>query len=105
MIGAEPMIAASVRADVPNWFSSLTFAPALISARTSSRSPFAAAYMMAVVPSAPVAFTFAPFALTRRMAAAWSPDSAASSSVRAVSGAAIIDGAGQQDGDCRLTRT
>ena len=48
-----PMIAASVMAVVPNWFFSLTFAPALISARTSSTSPFEAAYMIAVVPSGP----------------------------------------------------
>ena len=48
-MGAEPMIAASVRADVPNWFFSFTLAPALISARTSSTSSFAAAYMTAVV--------------------------------------------------------
>ena len=61
MIGAEPMIAASVIADVPNWFFSLTFAPALISARTSSRSSFAAAHMIAVVPSGPGAFGSAPF--------------------------------------------
>ena len=48
---------------------------ALISARTSSRSALAAAYMMAVLPSGAAALTFAPLALTRRMAAAWSPDS------------------------------
>ncbi len=80
MIGAEPMMAASVSADVPNWFLSLTFAPALISARTSSRSSFDAAHMIAVVPSGPGAFGFAPFASSCN-AAARSPRSAASSSV------------------------
>ena len=79
MTGAEPMIAASVIAVVPNWFFGLTFAPALISARTSSMSPFAAD-MTAVVPSGPACSDVAPFA-SMRVAAARSPRSAASSSV------------------------
>src|SRR6187431_1064876 len=49
-------------------------------ARTSSRSSLAAAYMMAVLPSAPGAFGLAPL-LSKRRAAARSPRSAASSSV------------------------
>ena len=75
------MMAASVSADVPNWFLSLTFAPALISARTSSRSSFDAAHMIAVVPSGPGAFGFGAFR-QQRNAAARSPCSAASSKLR-----------------------
>ena len=80
MTGAEPTIAASVIAVVPNWFFSETFAPALMSARTSSMSPFDAAHMIGVVPSGPGVFGFAPL-VSSRNAAARSPRSAASSSV------------------------
>jgi hypothetical protein len=79
MTGADPMMAASVNADVPNWFFSVTFAPALISARTSSRSSFDAAHISAVVPSGPGVLGLAPFA-SSCMAAARSPRSAASRS-------------------------
>src|SRR5262245_44461887 len=61
MIGPDPMMAASVSADVPSWFFSFTSAPALISARTSSRSPLLDAHMIAVVPSGPGVFGFVPF--------------------------------------------
>src|SRR5688572_31511745 len=76
---AEPMMAASVIAVVPNWFFSRTLALAAMSARTRSRSSLAAAHMTAVVPSAPGVFGSAPLA-SSASAAARSPRSAAATS-------------------------
>ena len=95
MIGAEPMIAASVMAEAPNWFINLTFAPALISAWTRARSSLWAAHMIAVVPSGPSAFTSAPSA-SKRNAVARSPDSAASSNVVLPAVAALPDEKGKE---------
>src|SRR4051812_30942966 len=74
---------------VPNWFFTLTCAPALISARAISTSPFDAAHMIGVVPSGPATFASAPLASSASTAARFPCSTASSSGVAAEAATAV----------------